>query len=236
MINVSDYDSEAELEPTAGANVVSALHGLTTHERITLAKKVEEILSSDTNICRAPGASEKIYLTTASDPKRFHTVTATAKSGKISCDCLTCKSTGLCFHAIAVAVKGDLVNDFVSWFNKSNSKVNLDVVLNHGIAAANGSKPSRRTQVRTHGRKNSTPVERIVKSSVTTVTPVNGSGADLVNGPTSSNLAAAPSQTAGSRLVLYISFTSFGWTLLLQQCSAFPATNYHRFRNGGQDV
>ena len=61
----------------------------------------------------------KIEVTASADPRRFHTVNAAAKSGKISCDCLNNQATTLCSHAIAVAIKGDHVSEFVKWFKSS---------------------------------------------------------------------------------------------------------------------
>ena len=124
-------------------------------------KKVNEILSSDSNICRAPGSKEKIYLTASSDPRSFHTVNASAKCGKISCDCLNNQAAALCSHVIAVAIKGDLVEQFSTWFNSSKEILDLHVVLNHGITARNAAKSSQRTQVRLHGKQNDRAIERI---------------------------------------------------------------------------
>ena len=158
-----------------------------------LVKKLQTLLSSEANICRAPGTSQKIYLSASSDPKRYHTVDATAKSGKISCDCLNNKATHLCSHAVAVAIKGDCVNEYVEWFNSLDSTVNFDVVLNHGIGARNATKSARRTQVQLYGSKNPGPVQCIIPKATTLV---SASQNPSVHGP------AAATKTGSSRYVL----------------------------------
>ena len=62
-------------------------------------------------------------------------------------------------HAIAVAIKGDHVSEFVKWFNSTKQNFDLDAVLNDGIKARNAAKSSRRTQVRIHGKQNARPVD-----------------------------------------------------------------------------
>ena len=144
LIHVSDDESGLELEPSPSAGVASKLRGLSAYERTALAEKFDKILSSDSNMTRALGCL-LIYLTVSADPPKFCTVNAMAKNGKIFCDCLSSQATKLCPHVVAVAVKGDLVSSFVSWFNSSDKKVNLDAILNHNIGVRNASKAHRRT-------------------------------------------------------------------------------------------
>ena len=147
------------------AVLVSELRGLSVYERTSLVEKAHRVLSIDSNISRAPG-SLRIYLTVSADPSKFCTVNATAKNGKISCDCLNGQATGLCEHILAVVTKGELANGFLKWFNSAERKVNLDAVLNHGISARNGAKARRRTEARLYGSKHASPVERIIKNSI----------------------------------------------------------------------
>ena len=119
---ISELAKSSETDASCPLNALS----LPNHFAIGMWNKAQNLSNTDDEMVQCPGDSSS-WMVKSESNKRPHFVKA-AKCGGYVCDeeCLAYKSTKICAHAVAVAIKTGNVQNFLKWYNsKKVSSPNL---------------------------------------------------------------------------------------------------------------
>jgi hypothetical protein len=121
----------------------------------------DNILATEDGIVGAPGGGGKCYLVMQQNTPRpglFYTVTVSPTTGRISCDkkCHYFAVSGICPEIIAVSIKLDIMQKYVTWMNIDERKsFNQGNRLDRLLKVTMPSKPGTKHQAATSRRKGS---------------------------------------------------------------------------------
>ena len=106
--------------------------------------KASELAEDDSSITPAPG-NEEAWMVKSYSTKRPHYVRS-GKNGGYLCDdqCLSYKSTKICSHTVALAMKFDCVDQLVKWYRSLKQKQNFTTLCEAGKPTTSGKKPKRK--------------------------------------------------------------------------------------------
>ena len=135
--------------------------------RGAIAKAFHDILSSSSKIARVPSVTENIcQVASTSIPRKPHIVDATAKNGKVTCDCTSFKTLSICAHALAGAKFCGAFEKFAEFHNShTTSAPQLGAVVAHGIDNTIGKKKIKRAERRLGTSKPNPPIRSIATKS-----------------------------------------------------------------------
>ena len=144
-------------------------HNITPPMLGAIAKAFRDILSNSSKIARVPGVSENIcQVASTSNPRKPHIVDATAKNGKVTCDCTSYKALSICAHALSGAKFCGAFEKFAEFHNShTTSAPQLGAVVAHGIDNNIGKKKVKRTERRLGTSKPNPPIRSIATKSGT---------------------------------------------------------------------
>lgn len=130
--------------------------------------KASKLLAMSNSITPAPGLESSKMVSSFSNPRKPHLVTF-YKNGKIICDCQNCSIKHICAHILATAETIGILEDFLKWFKKEKSNVNLwELSRSSGVPKNPGSKPKSRKRSRNVLPQVKTTSEKVCKQSLST--------------------------------------------------------------------
>ena len=86
--------------------------------------KAAKLAKDSSAITNAPGLATSKMVASTSNPKTPHLVTY-FKSGKMTCNCVSCDTKRLCAHMLAVAEVQGSLKELIDWYERTNQDVSL---------------------------------------------------------------------------------------------------------------
>ena len=145
---------------------IDDLFNIPEYLRAGLVKKFTELTSDKSKISKVPGMLENVCMVSSStNPRQPHFVDATAKNGKVACDCICYKTHKLCAHCLAGAKFLGVLQRFADWHKKQTPSTRLDAIVEHNLQKGVGQKKSKKTEQRMGTSTPNPPIRRIATAS-----------------------------------------------------------------------
>ena len=150
--------------PTTYSSPLEKLN-LPHHLKESLWKKAHDLANHDSQITNAPG-EESAWMVKSYTARQPHFVQSSKCRGGFLCDmqCLSYKSSKICSHTLAVAMKMGCLEKFLHWYEMKKHQPNFTALAEVGKPSTTGKKSSRKGIT----KKNSKIVKKFVTEAAET--------------------------------------------------------------------